>query len=151
VAALVMFVFYQSKVAPVMRYDPPAQYQFLAVYVVLGGVYAAVLGVLELVYASKLLADPIRVSKPARYIAIMEIAGIAVSNWLTLITGIVALNTYSKSEVVAFFRIIDRSAALPTPSSGPLGAARPTGNCRSCGAALSQGDKFCPDCGSAVL
>ena len=37
------------------------------------GLYSIVLGILEIVYATQILPDPIRADRPAKYIAVMQI------------------------------------------------------------------------------
>jgi len=65
--------------------------------------YPGVLGILEIVYASQLLADPPRIRKPAQYLAIMQICNIVVGDVISLIIGIMSLVFYSDYEVRAYF------------------------------------------------
>jgi hypothetical protein len=65
--------------------------------------YPGILGVLEIIYASQLLAEPPRVRKPAQYLAIMQICDILVGGVVSLIIGILSLVFYSEYEVRAYF------------------------------------------------
>lgn len=62
-----------------------------------------VLGVFEIIYASRLLASPPSVSQPSQWIAIFEIIGILSGNIISLVTGILALVVYNNPEVKAYF------------------------------------------------
>ena len=76
------------------------------------GAYPIVLGVLEIVYASKLLSDNPGAIQPARYLAIMEICNVLLGNVLSLVVGIVALVFYDDPEVKGYFAAL---AAQPQP------------------------------------
>ncbi len=65
--------------------------------------YPGILGVLEIIYASQLLAEPPRVRKPAQYLAIMQICNILVGGVVSLIIGILSLVFYSEYEVRVYF------------------------------------------------
>jgi hypothetical protein len=74
--------------------------------------YAITLGVLEIIYAAKLLgSNPTRL-QPAKYLAIMQIINITTLNFYQLfvgdvVVGILALVFYSDPEVDAYFRHIN--------------------------------------------
>ena len=65
--------------------------------------YPIILGILEIIYAAKLLPDPPKPVEPAQYLAIMEIIGVLFGNVISLATGILALVFYSDQKVKAYF------------------------------------------------
>ncbi len=67
------------------------------------GAYPFVLGILEIVYATRLLPNPPRPIRPATYLAVMEIIAILYLNPFALIGGILALVFYNDPQVVAYF------------------------------------------------
>ncbi len=84
---------------------------FLTVFVwTVPAAFSIVVGILEIVYASRLLADPVRVFKPAKHIAIMEIINIVNGSATSLAAGIVALVLYNNPEIQEFFRQQERRA-----------------------------------------
>jgi hypothetical protein len=72
------------------------------------GVYPIVLGILEILYATKLMTDPIRADKPAQYLAIMQIVNIITGDAVSLAIGIISLVFYSDPEVTGYFEAIAR-------------------------------------------
>jgi hypothetical protein len=69
----------------------------------------AILGIFEILYAVKLLANPPRPVQPSQVIAILEICCIAVGNVISLVVGILALVFYNEPEVQAYFSRINTS------------------------------------------
>ena len=68
------------------------------------GVYPLVLGVLEIVYALRLLRDPVSPSlRPAYYIAVMEIIDTLFGNVAALIVGVLSLILYNDRAVRHYF------------------------------------------------
>jgi hypothetical protein len=67
------------------------------------GAYPLVLGILEVIYASKLLPNPAQPTQPSTTIAIMEIIAIVFVNPFALIGGILALVFYGDPQVRAYF------------------------------------------------
>ena len=67
------------------------------------GAYPIIVGILELVYAAKLLESNPRGVKPAQYLAIMEICEILFGNVFAIIGGILALVFYSNDSVKTYF------------------------------------------------
>jgi hypothetical protein len=67
------------------------------------GIYPVVLGILEIIYATKLLPDPIRPVRPAQYLAIMQIINIILGDVISLAVGIISLVFYSDPKVKAYF------------------------------------------------
>jgi hypothetical protein len=65
-----------------------------------------VLGIFEILYATKLLANPPHPVEPGRTLAIFEIIGALTGNVFSLIAGILALVFYEDSEVKAYFETI---------------------------------------------
>lgn len=70
-------------------------------------VYPLVLGILEIVYAAKLLPNEPRVVKPATWLAIMQICNIIVGNPVSLAVGIVSLVLFNDAEVRAYFAALN--------------------------------------------
>ena len=66
-----------------------------------------VLGVFEIIYAVKLMANPMQPTRPSNAIAIMEIICILTGNIIALAAGIIALVLYNDDEVKAFFAQIN--------------------------------------------
>ena len=62
-----------------------------------------VLGIFEIIYATKLLADPPKPVQMGKVLAILEICCILYSNVVGLAAGIVALVLYNKPEVQEYF------------------------------------------------
>jgi len=67
------------------------------------GALPIVLGVFEILYALKLLADPPQPVRPNQTIAILEIVCFLFGNGLAGITGVLALIFYSETGVKAWF------------------------------------------------
>jgi hypothetical protein len=67
----------------------------------------AVLGVFEIIYAAKLLANPAQPVKPSQTIAILEICCVLFGNVISLVVGILALVFYSDPSVKAYFAQIN--------------------------------------------
>ncbi|MBN2386923.1 MAG: hypothetical protein JXB85_07875 [Anaerolineales bacterium] len=66
-----------------------------------------VLGIFEVVYASKLLSNPPQPVQPSQTIAVLEICCILVGNVVSLVVGILALVFYSDPVVKAYFAKIN--------------------------------------------
>ena len=62
-----------------------------------------ILGIFEIIYAEKLLANPPKPTEPSQLIAILEIACVIAGNGISLVIGILSLVFYSQPEVQAFF------------------------------------------------
>ena len=71
----------------------------------------AVLGIFEILYALKLLANPPRPVRASRTIAILEICAILAGNVISMVVGIVALVFYSDPAVKAHFERINAPAS----------------------------------------
>jgi hypothetical protein len=85
-----------------------------------------VLGVFEVVYAAKLLAEPIQPIRPSRSIAVLEILCLLAGNVFSMVVGILSLVFYNDPQVVGFFARLNgevpqppRPASLPEPSAAP--------------------------------
>jgi hypothetical protein len=74
----------------------------------------AILGVFEIVYAVKLLADPPKPVRPSSTIAILEIAAIVAGNVVSLVVGIVALVFYADVSVKGYFARINEGSTSAT-------------------------------------
>lgn len=86
------------------------------------GIYCIVLGILELVYAPKILSDPIRVRQPATHIAVMQIINIISFSVISLVIGILALVFYNDPRVKSYFHYLNggRSPFEPMPPAPPI-------------------------------
>jgi hypothetical protein len=62
-----------------------------------------VLGIFEILYASKLMSNPPRPVQPGKTIAILDIVCIIFGNMLSLAAGIVMLVMYNDPEVLDWF------------------------------------------------
>jgi hypothetical protein len=69
-----------------------------------------ILGIFEIIYAAKLLANPPQPVQPSQAIAIMEICCILVGNAISLVVGILALVFYNDATVKAFFAKLNSQA-----------------------------------------
>lgn len=69
-----------------------------------------VLGVFEIIYAAKLLANPPKPTDPSEVLAILEICAILYGNIFSLIAGILALVFYSDPETKQFFATLNEAA-----------------------------------------
>lgn len=66
-----------------------------------------VLGIFEIIYAIKLMANPPQPVKPSPTIAILEIVTILTGNLISMIVGILALVFYNDATVNAYFTRIN--------------------------------------------
>ena len=67
-------------------------------------IYALVLGILEIIAATKLLPEPAKTKEFPKYLAIMQIINILSGGILSIVTGILALVFANDPEVVAYFQ-----------------------------------------------
>ncbi len=70
----------------------------------------AVLGIFEIVYSIKLLADPPQPIKPSQSIAILEIISLISGNVISAIVGVLALVFYAETDVKAYFARLNSRA-----------------------------------------
>jgi hypothetical protein len=61
------------------------------------------LGIFEIIYAVKLLANPPQPVKPSQTIAILEIVAVVSGNVVSAIVGVLALVFYADANVKAYF------------------------------------------------
>jgi hypothetical protein len=73
-----------------------------------------VLGVFEIIYASKLLANPVK-DKISQTIAILEIVGVLSGNIVSLVAGILNLVAMNDSGVKAYYDQIGIPSGPSTP------------------------------------
>jgi hypothetical protein len=66
-----------------------------------------ILGIFEILYAVKILPDPIKAKKPSQTLAIIQIITILFGNVYTLVVGILALVFYGQDEVKNYFAWIE--------------------------------------------
>ncbi len=69
-----------------------------------------VLGIFEIIYATKLLANPPQPVKPSQTIAILEIATIVTGNVISAVVGVLALVFYADANVKAYFARLNSQA-----------------------------------------
>jgi len=69
-----------------------------------------ILGIFEVVYAAKLLANPPQAVQPSQTIAILEIVAVVSGNVISLVVGILALVFYADQDVKAYFARINSQA-----------------------------------------
>src|SRR5262245_28003822 len=89
------------------------------------GIYAIVLGIMELIYAPQLLANPIQAPRLKTHIAVMQIINIISCQGLSLVTGILALVFAGNPEVRAYFHGGSPQWQPLTPLPQPAEAAPP--------------------------
>lgn len=78
--------------------------------------YPIVLGILEIIYAARLLANSPQPVRPAKYLAIMEICDIVLLDVPSLVVGILALIFYNDPTVQAYFADLNsQPPARPYP------------------------------------
>lgn len=68
----------------------------------------AVLGVFEVLYGLKLMANPPRPAQPGKAIAILEIATFLYLNIISGVIGILALTMYTDPEVQEYFEAVNK-------------------------------------------
>jgi hypothetical protein len=68
------------------------------------GIYAVVVGVLEILAATKLMPEPPKVQEFPKYVAVMQIINIISGNVFSAVVGILALVFGNDPEVVAYFQ-----------------------------------------------
>lgn len=66
-----------------------------------------VLGIFEIIYGAKLMANPPQPLKPSQSIAILEIIAVLSGNLISMIVGILALVFYNDARVKAYFARIN--------------------------------------------
>jgi hypothetical protein len=76
------------------------------------GIYCVVLSILEIIYATKVLPDPIQSVRPAQYLAIMQIINIVNFDPIAPTIGIISLVFYADPKVKAYF-----DAVQPKPAA----------------------------------
>jgi len=69
-----------------------------------------VLGIFEIIYGAKLLANPPKPVKPSQAIAILEIIAVVSGNVVSAVVGILALIFYGDANVKAYFARLNRQA-----------------------------------------
>jgi hypothetical protein len=85
-----------------------------------------ILGVFEIIYAAKLLAEPMQPIRPSQSIAIFEILCLLTFNVFSMIVGILSLVFYNDPQVVNYFtRLNEEGPQAPVPASLPEPPAAP--------------------------
>lgn len=75
------------------------------------GIYAVVVGVLEIIAATKLLPEPTKIKEFPKYLAIMQIINIISGNVFSTVTGVLALVFANDPEVVSYFASVPAEPA----------------------------------------
>ena len=78
-----------------------------------------VLGIFEVIYATKLLSNPPQAMQPSRNIAILEIIAILAGNVFSVVVGILALVFYNDITVQEYFARLNGTLP-PAPPVEPL-------------------------------
>ena len=76
-----------------------------------------VLGILELIYAAKLLSNPPQPVQPSNKIAIFEIACVLIGNVFAMAVGILSLIFYNDMIVKEYFARLNRTFIQPASNS----------------------------------
>jgi len=86
-----------------------------------------ILGVFEIIYATKLFPDPIKAARPSQSIAILEIICALTVNIVPVAAGIIALVMYNDPEVKAYFgKYAPAAPVQPKPQAvQPVAVAAP--------------------------
>lgn len=92
-----------------------------------------ILGIFEILYAAKLLANPPQTVQPSTTLAILEIVCILVGNVFAMVVGILSLVFYNDQIVKDYFARLNGTAPLvptfplpPAPPAPPIPPAEPT-------------------------
>ena len=72
------------------------------------GIYSLIVGIFELLYGIRLLAEPPTTSRPNQTLAIMQIINITNCSVLAVVTGILSLVFYGDVRVRAYFESLRR-------------------------------------------
>jgi len=92
----------------------------------------AVLGVFEIIYASKLMStNPQPPLKPSMAIAVCEICCVLVGNVVSLVVGILAVVFYSDQEVKYYYDQINAGASVVVPPASQTPPAPPASSASS--------------------
>jgi hypothetical protein len=83
-----------------------------------------VLGIFEVIYATKLLSNPPQVTQPSRNIAILEIIAILAGNVFSVVVGILALVFYNDITVQEYFARLNGTLP-PAPPVEPIVPVQP--------------------------
>jgi hypothetical protein len=88
-----------------------------------------VLGIFEVIYATKLLSNPPQVLQPSRNIAILEIIAVLAGNVFSVVVGILALVFYNDVTVQEYFArlngTVPPAAVTPVPAAAPVAVVDP--------------------------
>jgi len=113
---------------PIGAPEKPSQLQVLGVLTLVSGIinciigilwvftiiwmlpaaYSVVLGILEIIYATKLMANPVRTDRIAKHIAIMQIINIVNGALLAVVVGILALVWTNEPKVKDYLTAVGR-------------------------------------------
>jgi len=73
------------------------------VLTIVPAIYMVTLGIMEIINATNLLPDPIKIKQPRKSLAVMEICAIAFCSVGALVIGILSLVFYKDEEVQRYF------------------------------------------------
>ncbi len=79
------------------------------VFTIIPATYLLIVGILDIVYASRLLGSGAALTRPARHLAILDIVSIIFFNLIPCVLGIVTLVFYGDEETQRFFASAERS------------------------------------------
>ena len=67
------------------------------------GIFPIAIGIIEFIYALKLLGDPVRLSKPPHFVSVLQLTTVIVLDPIGMILGIISLLLYNNNHVKAYF------------------------------------------------
>ena len=83
-------------------------------------IYGIVIGIMEIVFAAKLLPEPPKTNEFSKTVAIMQIVNILSFNVLSVVTGILALVFANDPEVVAYFATVPAPPEVEPTQQAPI-------------------------------
>ena len=82
------------------------------VFTIVPAAYLMITGIMNIVYASKMIGSNVSVSAPAKYLAILDIVSVLFCNFVPMVLGIINLVFYADPEVEGFFQKKAASIAI---------------------------------------
>lgn len=76
------------------------------------GFYPIAIGIIEFVYAIKLLGDPVRLEKAPYMVSVLQLTTVIVLDPIGLILGIISLLIYNTSKVKEYFSFTARQLRM---------------------------------------
>src|SRR5436190_21118380 len=82
-------------------------------------IFPTIFGIFEIIYAAKLMSNPLQQIQPSTNIAILEIVCVIVGNLFAVVVGILALVFYNDLTVKEYFARLNGNL-VPTASVTPI-------------------------------